>query len=265
MAESGKENAATKSWLTESVALFLTPAFAYFLAFSYEQGYCGTFGLPSYFIKPDLTEILVFTTVAMSGYSIFWFWVIDAWAELGTVNPDPRLRPWQHLIHRYFPLLTLFGFIYFVYQGFWQKWIIFLFIVLLIPLVDIISVILKRPDGRTFTEKWHNTNAWADQSGIFFRIRRRMGRAGALLIIFTIIGSILAASIGNSQALRQTSFLVPSSNTNAIVIRCFGDKFICVELDSKVKKPNKNFFILPMASDNSLKFKLKEIGPLNFQ
>ena len=91
-----------------------------------------------------------------------------------------------------------------------------------------------------------------------------VGRAGALLISLVFLGSILATFIGNSEALRQTSFLVPSSNTNAIVIRSFGDKLICVEINPKTKIPTKTFFLLSVGSDNNLQLNLKDIGPLNF-
>jgi hypothetical protein len=64
-----KEKSASKSWLNEAVILFLAPALACFLAFKYKQGYCLTFGVPSYLIKPDLTEVLVFASVTLGWFS----------------------------------------------------------------------------------------------------------------------------------------------------------------------------------------------------
>src|SRR5690242_9239980 len=121
----GQERPAPKSWLSETVVLFLAPALAYFLAFKYEEGYCGTFGVPAYLIKPDLTEILIFTSVSM-GYSIWLFWIVDSWLDMGERNTDPQLRSWQHLMGRYFPLFTVFIFFIILYAEFWQKWIWFL-------------------------------------------------------------------------------------------------------------------------------------------
>jgi hypothetical protein len=166
------ENTVGKSWLTEGVILFLIPVLAYFFAFQYECGYCHTFGLPSYFIKPDLTEILIFATVTM-GYAILCFWVLNAWLDLGT-KQDPQLA-------------------------------------------------------------------------------------------MVFLGAMLAAAMGNSEALHQESFLVPSSNTNAIVIRCYGDKFICVTIDPSTKRPTKTFFLLPMTSEQNVQFSLQRIGPLNLE
>jgi hypothetical protein len=264
MLESEQKKATDKSWLTESVALFLTPALGYFLAFSYEQGYCGTFGFPSYLIKPDLSEILIFATVAI-GYWFFLFWVFDAWLDIGRVNPDPRLRPWQHLIGRYLPLYTLFSVILILYLGFWRKWVFFLGIILFFPLADMITALLRKANGKTFAEKWKENNLWADSDSVFFRVRARLGRSGSLLLAFVFLGSLLAGILGNSTALRQTSFLVPSSNTNAIVVRYFGDKFICAKLDPNTRRPIKTFVILSANSDTNLEFKSEEIGPLNFQ
>jgi hypothetical protein len=253
----------SKSWFSEGVILFLTPALAYFLAFKYEQGYCGTFGLPYYFIKPDLTEILVFTSVAM-GYAIFLFWVFDAWLDLGKTNPNPQLRPWQHLIGKYLPLFTVFMFLIVVYAEIWRRWAWFVLFFGIIICCDMVTASATVSKDKSFVERLVVANSWSDSSGIFFKIRSRIGRAGALLISFIFLGSILAGAIGNSEALRQTSFLVPSSNTNAIVIRSFGDKLICVELNPKSKTPTKSFFLLSAGSDNNLQLYLRDIGPLNF-
>ena len=264
MSESESDKSRNKTWLSEAVILFLAPALAYFLAYRYEQGYCGTFGLPSYFIKPDLSDILIFVTAAMV-YWVCWFWVFDAWLDMGKINPDLRLRPWQHLLKRYSSLFTIFMVVVVLYAEFWRKWIWFLLFLLIFPLLDVISTCLKSPEGKTFTEKWHRTNAWVDDDGLVFRIRSRLGRSGALLFAFVLLGSIFAYLVGNSQALRQDTFLVPSSNTNAIVVHSFGEKFICVVIDPNTKKPTKDFFLLPMTSNEHVEFKLKQVGPLNFQ
>ena len=257
------ENTVGKSWLTEGVILLLTPALAYFLAFQYECGYCHTFGLPPYFIKPDLTEILIFATVTM-GYAILCFWVLNAWLDLGT-KKDPQLFPGQQLIRRYFPFFTLLAVIIIVYNSFWRKSIWMLLAFAVFPLWDIINASLLGPKGKTFAEKWAQTNIWAEPSGLFFKIRSRLGRTGALLLAMVFLGAMLAAAMGNSEALHQESFLVPSSNTNAIVIRCYGDKFICVTIDPSTKRPTKTFFLLPMTSEQNVQFSLQRIGPLNLE
>jgi|ERR1700722_7884739 len=257
------EKAGSKSWLSEAVILFLAPALAYFLAFKYEQGYCGTFGVPYYFIKPDLTEILIFTSVAM-GYSITLFYVFDAWLDNGKINSNPQIKPWQHLIVKYLPLFALFGFMVIVYAEFWRKWIWFFCLFGIIVGLDMLVALTLDSKDKSFTERLVKANVMDHPSSIFFKMRNRVGRAGALLISLVFLGSILATFIGNSEALRQTSFLVPSSNTNAIVIRSFGDKLICVEINPKTKIPTKTFFLLSVGSDNNLQLNLKDIGPLNF-
>jgi hypothetical protein len=259
----GIEKVGSKSWLSEAVILFLAPALAYFLAFKYEQGYCGTFGVPYYFIKPDLTEILIFTSVAM-GYSITLFYVFDAWFDNGKINSNAQIKPWLHLIVKYLPLFCLFGFIVIIYAEFWHKWSWFFCLFGIIIGLDTLVALTLDSNSKSFTERLVRANAMDHPSSIFFKIRSRIGRAGALLISFVFLGSILATFIGNSEALHQTSFLVPSSNTNAIVIRSFGDKLICVEIDPKSKIPTKTFFILSTGVDNNLRLNLQKIGPLNF-
>lgn len=85
------------------------------------------------------------------------------------------------------------------------------------------------------------------------------------LFFFVLVGAWMAHSVGNAQALQQREFLVPSTKSNSVVVRAYGDRFICAEYDIVTKKLTRKLFFLTPSSDKGLEFELKTIGPLNLR
>ena len=83
--------------LTEGLFLALAPAFAYLLAFNYEQGFAVYFNIPAKLIQVGIIEVLVFTGVALLVIALliyamqifnFFYLVID----FGKMRPAVRQR-----------------------------------------------------------------------------------------------------------------------------------------------------------------------------
>ena len=87
------------------------------------------------------------------------------------------------------------------------------------------------------------------------------GRFG-LLFVLVVVSSFIAGIMGQSAAIEQTSFLVPVTRPDAIVVRIYGEKAICAVIDPTSKKLTKKFFVTDIDQEKIGVLELKQLGQI---
>lgn len=257
-----KDNKPSDRWLNEGMALVITPALAYYFAFTYESAYCNTFNIPVHFIRPDITTVLVYATILFGLYFIL-IPVFDVLADAVTFSLIPINNIWVRLLKLFFPLLMFFGLILVIYKEQWKTLIPITLIFIGIFLVDILVAWLFRDKTKSFAKQLDTGIELFFRSGTpLCIIRSRFGAKVTTVLFLIIVGIIVSRSLGNAAALNQKVFLMPSSHPNTVVLRQYGDKIICSPIDMDKKKVTKSFIIMTVGSDSNTVFELREVGPL---
>lgn len=264
MEDQAKEIKQAKDGFNEKLILALAPAIGYYFVFRYEVGYCATFSIPSYLIRPDLTTVLVFASAVLV-WSTLLFTGMDSWLDIVPQGDVAQLRPWQRLLGRYFPFLLIVVFLAAIYGRHWHRWWWVPLFVFSYFVGELTWAKFRGAKDKSLIEQIATgPSPMFHHGSVFHFVRSRFGLSALILLIAFVFGSLIAFSIGNAEALQQSKFLVPLSQTNSVLIRAYGDRFICVELDPESKKPKKNFIILYPDREKNIRFELKTLGPLNF-
>lgn len=249
-------------WLAEKFGLFITPAIAYYLVFTYESAYCRLFGIPAGFIHPDLTTILIYTSVVV-GAGFLLVMLIDAWIDL--LRAPPAIHPAQHLIRLYLPFFLLLLLLFSVYGSHWRKWL-WLALPLAVGTAGDFFIALLGDKQKPYLTRLQGPAALMSGPGTVWDIaRKRLDLELVTFLIAMYFARLISSSLGEAEALNQRVFLVPSAHPDSVLVRAYGDKILCAEVDPKTKKLMKQLFILTAGSDEALHFDTKEIGPLSLE
>jgi len=86
-----------------------------------------------------------------------------------------------------------------------------------------------------------------------------------IIAIFIFILPV-AYCLGRIDAKTNIPYMTPISNNGtpngSVVLRIYGDKFICAQFDGKLRKVSKTFTIINVTGDSVQQFKLSPLGPL---
>jgi hypothetical protein len=249
-------------WVAEKFGLFITPAVAYYLAFTYEASYCKSFAIPPSFIHPDLTTILIYTSV-VAGVSFLVVMLIDAWIDV--VKAPPIIQPYQHVFRIYGPFLVLVLLVAEVYgTAHWGHWLLVALPIAFGAIVDCLLAFIG-DKSQPYLARLKGPAALLSGPGTVWDVARK--RLDLELVVFfaaIYIGRLISSALGEAEAFNQRTFLVPSTYPDSVVVRVYGDKILCAGIDLASKKPTQQIYILTAGTDPSLHFDSREIGPLNF-
>ena len=257
-------NAVEKKLIPDGVLLLLLSAYAYLCAFEHEKGYCEWFGIPQDFIRPDLSTFLLVGS-SVVGVLLGGFWVFDVLFILYHDLSRRQNKVWVGLLLFQFPLL---GFLTILLMADfeWTPTVIACLIVAIVWTGLELLWPLLNPKPLPFFEKWLESNRdQADAMTLLNLLRARLGAKG-MLIIFVVLSSLpVCHSLGRGEARRQTDFLVTHQHPPSVVIRQYGDNFICASLDESTKTVRPTFFILKAADGPKSPLALRKIGRLTLK
>ena len=234
-------------------------ALGYIVAYLYELGYCSVFGIPTEFISPDTTHVLIAVSkVFLSALSLFWVGYVFV-----MMTSKPRRRG---PIQRRLILLLIIGLIYIAfaidYPSARREWYLIIPIfVLFISLYFIAPAISHRS-----MKGYRNRLIAQDKANVATNpinyIERYIGRSLVIIVLLLLPWVLLPYFNGETDASEQQDFLVPSTYQNSVVLRIYGDNLICAELDPQGTKLTDRFFTMSMDDEPKPYLSLQEIGRL---
>jgi hypothetical protein len=248
------------TWWQSIVAIIpIAVALGYTVAYLYELGYCNAFGVPTEFISPDATHVLIAVgKVFLSAVALFW--TIYVFITM-TAKPK-RSGP----IRRRLILLMTIGVIYIAfaidYPSARREWyliipiyFIFIFMFFIAP-----AIAFRRTKGyrrRLIVQDRRNVAA-----NPLNYIEKHVGRSVVIILLLLVPWILLPYSTGQTDAVEQTRFLVPSTYQNSVVLRIYGENLICADLDPHNHHLTGSFFMMRVSDEPKPHLSLRDIGHL---
>jgi hypothetical protein len=254
----------TQNHITEGILIALGSAYIYLVTFFYEFGYCKHFGIPSTFISPNLTTILVAAaaigSLLLSSFQIMGFSVplIKAAA-----NPNELQKPYRAFFALNAILLIIGLLLLTIYGPAWKVFLSFTIIVLIFNFVQFgIGLITYRKKG-SLREKFEAmNNSEPDAFDFFALLMEKIGLYGYSLILFVVLTVGLAFLIGNGEATQQKIFLILKEQKEYVLLRTYGDLMIAAPIDRSKKLVEHELLLLRFTSKDKLELRSELVGPL---
>lgn len=252
-------------WLKSGLGVGAISVGGYLLGFAYELGYASYFGIPVQLIKLNLISIFLSITGL---FALLWF--LFSIINVGYTFFSQRQAVIFRGIVRSAPSILFFAAAFYVYKGTFSylKWLIFLPALYLFG-EFVLPLITQRGKG-TYYQKLgaqeETSKKFQEPKTIFDFIAQKksglnLSRLIRAIIIFVIL-YLFASWIGLVEAQRQKNFLVIREPKPLVVLRIYGDKFVCAPFDSKAGTVEKALYILDTPSPHGLWLDWQQVGPL---
>jgi hypothetical protein len=278
-------NSEMRHWAFEGILVAAVPTLGYALAFAYELGFSSTFSIPIELVKIQLSNIF-WGSISV----LLIFGILFGLANMFFMIVQPKSRgPISLGLIRIAPALVIWLSFMFIYFDQWRIWIGPTAFVMLLAFLEFglpllthesrKSRIRKRehqeepkiptfestqvPDLKlTYGEKLEYQNKIdVKRRDIFDYLGSPLQKwFMALGIAFYLL--FISFAFGNSHAMKQTEYLIPSTHEDSVVLRIYGNNAICTQVLRETHEINKSFFVIDISSDPSTVFKPEKVGPL---
>jgi hypothetical protein len=236
-----KSDVEATDWKWFRFLLVIAAPLGYALAYTYERGYCDVFEIPKELIVLNWTTILIGVSAALAGsFILMWFIVM----LLLPGKPGKQMGPIRGRLYFFSLMLALTLFVTLRYLIFEELIYAIVFVVVLFIALFIMPIFdksaRKKKGYRKKLKAYDKTRTEIKEP-----LLRHFGLKEALLIIL-LVGSLLFSYLeGRAQAINQDEFYIPSTHTNSVVLRIYGDSIICAPVASKARgEIERAFFIL---------------------
>ncbi len=257
------------SLLKSSFGVGVVTILGYVLAFLYEKGYTSYFKIPPELIKIDLINILRFIFYLLALIFIL-YGILNACyvfvCSLSSIIQRIILRSAPYFIYFIVGLLISLN------TKAWNtyKWSVALVFVIFLFDGFILPLITQRGKGTYYQklayqeEKRNKLNI--KEPNLLDKIipPKNILTANKVINVIIILVIILTVSnvIGNAEAERQIEFLVLKNPSNIVVLKIYGDKYICAPFDPNTKTVEKSLYIIDSKKQDGFWFDWKNVGPL---
>lgn len=253
-----KKNAPRLRKSLEKYGLAIAPAIAYFLCYTYESAYCGVWNLPRQFIEIGIPTILFFCSVII-GLGLTIPMLFDS---LLTAKKAESESGGYRVFLLYTPVIFLLLLIATVTK--FELWDFLLWSsIIFVGIICDISLAFFFRKEKPYLHRLDGPLQFLVAPGSFLGIAKNRAGNHFSVVVIIYIFYVVSLLYGRSTAKHETWFLVPSSNPKSVVVRKYGDKIICSEVDLDRKTRTNRFFIITEGADPALTFEWKEIGKLN--
>jgi len=241
----------------ETLLVVLIPLLGYAISFLYEIGYCNTFNIPLYFIKPSTTTIFI----GISSIALFLLlYFLIRWGFGMFLGTGPISLGINHLV---IPLLISI-YIIGLFGADWKR--------LSGVIAGLVVVVFMEFGVPLFTQSKHLTyrdKLKAQDKGDWEvdKFRRKITEyfgPGLMHSFVLLIFVFWAAYItGVAHAEQQREFLVIEAQPQLVVLRNYGNELICGRFNETTKELLNVFSFLNRDNlDQNVSFELKRVGPL---
>jgi hypothetical protein len=253
-------------WIKSGLIVGAISIGGYWLGFVYEKGYADYFAIPIQLISLNLISIfrsileLIAVVIGLLVLANVWYAII---IEIKGVI-------YRRITGFTAPILYCAAALLILGSDSWShlKWFMPVFAYFLLD-TFVFPLVEQRGKG-TYSQKLEAAEATWEQnkSKTLFgfaaqKINRRISQGTRIWIIMAIYVLFSFASwIGTAEAQKQKSFWVTREPQSLVVLRIYGDKFICAPFDSKARTVEKTLYILDTPKQDGIWLDWKEVGPL---
>lgn len=246
MISQGRETTKSKDFelfaLDSAIILTIISAFSYITTFTYEDSFCGQFGIPSEYISIDLSTILPFGTKMLFGTFLIIF-IINIFSSLKLDYLKRNIRLKLYVKNNLISLLTYLIITFTILSSFSYKFYLFL---ILMFITNLSSFFVVR------TKAWQIKNI-IDSNNPKTTTHYEYKKAFYILIISISIAFVVFCDVkGKADAKTQTKFYVMTNSPEKVVIRKYGDYFIFLQYNYKSNRFTKDISVYKLANQKKL-------------
>jgi len=235
-----------KFGIAETLLIALFTASTYIVAYNYEFGFCGHFGIPSDFIRMS-PEILIRSFIYVSIFIyIAFIWTNQViYIILGAIKPENNFKNFVLKLHAGFGCLGILIILTFGFSlsGFGK------FLILIVGFDGIVVLLSAVIIGwnefaKKFAPNLPTMNVENMRPLHGFDVLGKYVKPSYVIVgIAIVILTILSNMAGIQAARNQQSFLEISSK-QLLIIRIYGDHVLCKSFNAGTKKIGKDIILL---------------------
>jgi len=236
--------------------------FGYFIIYRYESGFLDFFGIPDIFIEITLTSILI------AGFVVFFLLLLlfNFFALFSIFYPKD-FWPYSRSIIIISPFLLWLIIDLMLYGSESRNWTWLLGCLVVFSFLGFVFPLLRQRQIKGYREKLI-AQAEAEMktlsTKLYSRLFTNIDRREFLIFALILTAFVFPKDFGKLKARQQVNYSVINTSPEAVVLRTYGDKMLCIPFDRKNKEIQRRFFILKI-SDNTrnLTFSSEPVGPLH--
>ncbi len=239
----------------------LVTALAYAMAFAFEAGTAGAFGIPMEMVDLQLVPALVGMLLSLG---VLWSLVQMLDPLIPLLAHKPTDHPILYELKPYVAMLAI-GAIFWAAARPITWWIVLVYMVVLFlayPGLELLFA-LMRTDSKVYAEKLrqHQDQRLVVKSPILDALTSDLRLAGIVVIVALVV--LLSAAAGNGRGRRQQDFYVTSIQPETIVLRIYGNRAIAAEFVRSERriKPIYRFIRL---DEPGTTLTLQRLGPITY-
>jgi hypothetical protein len=230
------------------------------MAFIYESGYTSHFGIPTYFIKPDMPHIIkASASVAfVAGLTIVFIAAIR-----------DSLRHNNSKTGTAFALIMLYCIIPFALLSIKLPLYAFYFLIaalLLLPVTSLYGdLLLKLPGGRfldkfcvSYAKEMREHQEDLDETGYY----RENYLPNIMGILFICLISSYAVYVMGRQSAEEQVIYHSINDSNTVILRIYGSRYITVDINRKDNTFNNQYGVIYPNTGDTYLFNPEHVGPL---
>lgn len=238
----------------ETLLLASAPVVSYFIAYAYEDGYCGSFGIPSYLIDVNISTIFTVIVILVASYCCV-----------------------HSLLHQYviptaqwvYPRITF-------YYTYWLAVLAVLSVLYPLPACILFAVVILIFYADHFQARSNKEQKGSVVQKLRLRrdaikkddVQRAMAATKhnaitiALFVVFMVYG--LSNWLGSLTAEWQVNYNLLVSDRTLLLIYIKDGRAICAKYDPETKHIDRRMVIVPLSDKNNTEIVAAGIGPLRF-
>jgi len=258
-----KEKKKNFTIVSDAIIAVLIPIAGYYIAFRYESGYAGYFGIPATFIEVGLSEVL-----GLIGLLIILFFMAIGYLDIRAKfykGKNPITRAIGRVL---IPIVGLFLVIWgFNLKGF-ELWFILFIVFFLLVAEFILPLFIQRKikgyKNKLELQEQKDEMSKSRMSSLLASYSEGKGIYKGAILILALFSFFYMDTFGGANARHQKSFLILKSNPELLVLRKYSGKLICAEFDRGKKEILNAFYIksLDQVANEGIKIVTEEVGPL---
>lgn len=250
------------SWKNQAIAMIISPAFGFLLAYQYESRFCEAFNIPREFMVLSWSTILSAFSATIGIFMLLILitnFLFQIFANIETEGKEII----QINVIRITPVTLLALTSLLLYGILWREslWMIglavfFIFIEFVLPLIT------ERQVKGYLKKLIASEERDANMKSLFSVMSSNKSKDALIVFLVLIMVWVIAGMAGNSSAKRQTDFLIPSTYPEAVVLRIYGENIVCAQFDRSRKEIDNTYFVIRVDEVPKPKLILEEVGPL---
>jgi phage shock protein PspC (stress-responsive transcriptional regulator) len=253
-----------KLWLKSSLGVAALSIGGYLLGFAYEKGYADYFGIPVQLVKLNLISIFlsIFGLAAM-------MLILIGYVNTGYIFFREKNGVIFRAIIRSAPSVLFCAAVFYIYRNtLWRNMLlatITVWPIYMLFMEFIVPLITQRGKGTYYQklETQEEKNKQMEPTSIWDLFTYKRSVTITLYLITTIsLLYVFANWAGMVEAREQKGFFIIKEPKPFVVLRIYGDKFICAPFDSKARTVEKTLYILDTPKQDGIWLDWREVGPL---